>query len=245
MGTKTTQILLAALLLVAGSLAVPALAQGMTACLTNDHCSATQFCLHWTGKCEHLGVCVNRPQLCYTFHAPVCGCNGETYDNSCFAWQAGTSVAARGECGTQPCTANTACADGFYCERPYGVCTGPGYCEKESEPCLTFEYAPVCGCDGVTYENGCLASNHSVNIAYLGPCGAEACDSNASCMPGSWCQKPDGGCDLTGSCVPYPDFCVQVYDPVCGCNGGVYANSCYAAMEGVNVARPGDVCEDF
>lgn len=28
-------------------------------------------------------------------------------------------------------------------------------------------------------------------------------------------------------------FCIEIYDPVCGCNDKTYPNSCYAEREGV------------
>ena len=37
--------------------------------------------------------------MCLVFYLPVCGCNGITYSNGCFAGIAGMSIAYDGECG--------------------------------------------------------------------------------------------------------------------------------------------------
>jgi hypothetical protein len=64
------------------------------------------------------------------------------------------------------------------------------------------------------------------------------CTSNAECQEGQYCERSHG-CGAPGNCAPRPDFCVQVFEPVCGCDGNTYSNACIAAMNGVNVQHPG------
>lgn len=65
------------------------------------------------------------------------------------------------------------------------------------------------------------------------------CTSNIFCGYGEFCSKPEGSCDITGRCMVKPDACAFVYDPVCGCDGVTYGNSCEAAANGANVAVQG------
>jgi hypothetical protein len=63
-------------------------------------CGPTQYCLHLeAASCRGAGVCLDRPLVCADEPPQVCGCDGRTYDNPCYAHAAGTDVA-----GTGPCT---------------------------------------------------------------------------------------------------------------------------------------------
>ncbi len=50
------------------------------------------------GFADATGVCTARPQICPALFLQVCGCNGQTYGNYCYAQQAGTSVLHTGAC---------------------------------------------------------------------------------------------------------------------------------------------------
>ncbi len=65
-------------------------------------CADGFYCLFAEGSCgssDQSGVCDEIPEVCTEIFQPVCGCDGETYANDCFAATAGVSVASEGECG--------------------------------------------------------------------------------------------------------------------------------------------------
>jgi hypothetical protein len=55
-----------------------------------------------TGQCrvaDGQGVCKTKPEICPEVDKPVCGCDGQTYGNTCKAARAGASVEYEGKCG--------------------------------------------------------------------------------------------------------------------------------------------------
>ncbi|MBU6160146.1 MAG: hypothetical protein KGO50_03425 [Myxococcales bacterium] len=180
--------------------------------------------------CREFEACVAnvcQPDFgCIALWDPVCGTDGVTYGNECEATRAGVGVASRGECPPINCEVDEDCPPGEACSA--------GVCEAVFCPMI---YLPVCGVDGVTYGNACMAGAARVEVAYEGECtDSVRCRTNTDCPRGLVCPiRGDGVC--TEPCV----LTCFVPDPVCGVDGNTYTcGEPEAWCNGVEVAYDGE-----
>jgi len=68
-----------------------------------------------------------------------------------------------------PCPKPTEQWCDFPKESVCGVADFLGVCRQKPEIC-TDHYLPVCGCDGFTYSNECVAHQYLTDVAYTGKC---------------------------------------------------------------------------
>lgn len=203
-------------------------------CATSGDCAGDHYCARPTGTCAAPGHCEPSPTSCMPVWDPVCGCDGLTYDNGCSAAGAGESLEYGGLCVPPFCETNIECQGLGYCAKVEGDCDGLGDCQPPPSACLP-TLDPVCGCDGITYDNSCYAARVGENVDYPGECVPPPCQSSDDCHPQAYCAKADGDCDGTGQCETRPAACVPSEPTVCGCDGVTYNDLCYAHLAGVSV----------
>ncbi len=86
--------------------------KGGSCSLQENSCGTSEFCAFNLGTCGHLpqpGFCQPKPKSCPETKAPVCGCDGRTYNNACEAFRAGVSVSFDAPCDVTPAACASEC----------------------------------------------------------------------------------------------------------------------------------------
>jgi hypothetical protein len=218
------------------------------ACPTDQYChyEADDIC----GFADAMGVCMDLPEACIEIFSPVCGCDGVTYSNSCFANAAGTSVQYQGACNggdSDLCLTDDDCEDGSTCDDT----------DCHMPPCPPGMACPQV-CMGICQDD----------TIFCGGFGNIACPDGMECAddPNDDCDPANGGADCGGVCVPSeicpPVVCTLACDEfqkdengcdICACApaGDSCEGSCGSASADGSCycdklcESYGDCCDDF
>jgi hypothetical protein len=232
-------------------------------------CGAGMFCeLDPKAGCAGSGVCSPIPQACDAVYAPVCGCDGKTYGNTCEAAGNGQNAASEGECPNKcltvkcgdgnPCTSNpcdpktgqclvvpqlgAACDDGDACTKD-DVCKdvyGTAQCSPgKYVDCPAPKDCETVACNSKTGQ--CEATPVPGCNGNIGKkCSLGMGAPTIDCGPDAYCELPDGAkCVGFGLCAQKPMICTKEFKETCGCDGQTYGNPCMTKSAGTNVAHDG------
>ncbi len=145
------------------------------------------------------------------------------------------------------------CDEGYVCDLRSCTTGGTGTCVPRFDGVCIEVYEPVCGCDGNTYSNDCHRLTAGVALDHEGACDQPAAEcgpfADGFCDEGYVCDIQSCMIGGTGTCVPRLDgVCIEIYEPVCGCDGDTYSNDCHRLSAGVGLdhegpcAQPEDRC---
>ncbi|MFN0032522.1 MAG: Kazal-type serine protease inhibitor domain-containing protein [Flavobacteriales bacterium] len=186
---------------------MPAFYESLDSCLA--YCGSDIGCINQTQI--EWGTTISCPDL----WAPVCGCDDNTYSNSCDAYYfGGVTTYTLGECDDTTCLIVPAMVDFGDCEMPLG------FVRRDGTWC---EYISGCGYIG---DNGYDYSEYFFESSY-------ACLN--FCLGSVVLDCPDV------SLIDLNVMCPAVWEPVCGCDSVTYSNSCVALNHhGVWEYTPGE-----
>jgi hypothetical protein len=162
---------------------------------------------------------INLNVLCPAVWAPVCGCDGNTYSNTCEATNyGGVTSWTDGECTGLTCLPIPSGVDFGMCDMALGIA-------MTDSGCVSLSGCGYIGSDGIDYSLGFFTSSYACNASCL-----EDTTVIIQCIDSS----------LINNTVD----CISIYEPVCGCNNVTYNNSCEAINYGGVLTYTNGICAE-
>ncbi|KAL0821996.1 hypothetical protein ABMA28_005382 [Loxostege sticticalis] len=183
---------------------------------------------------SHQGECLSvkvaqPPCTCDKRKKPVCGSDGKTYSNDCMLNCATIDNSRLSIAHSGPCNVNKGTDVQFVDNN--GNSDQPSVDDNtnsQPECSCPDKHSPLCGSDGVTYDNDCWLNcatvhNENLSVAYAGFC--KESEELQVVNPGQ------------NACT-----CTRNLAPVCGTDGVTYSNECLLKCAGAQKDREG-ACE--
>ncbi len=203
-----------------------------TGCVAVSGCTTTVAGVDYTNNlfpeiescnssCSDTG-CINQWQLdqgplvlCTGDFSPVCGCNGQEYTNSCFAYFfGGVTSYSIGNCLSVNCQVIPAQVNFGDCEMVLG------YARKDGQMCEVVSGCGYTGDNGEDYSEYFFSTESECN---------NSCNNDTTITV---CPDP--------TLINPEILCNDLFNPVCGCDNVTYSNECVAMYQyGVGIYTPG------